>query len=185
MPDFTIHKIDSAPEGSTEALRALEQGLGFVPNLAATMAESPVLVGGFVDLRKTLARGELTGVEREIIALAVSIENDCDYCMAAHSTFALMQKADEAAVAAARTGDEPEDPKLAALYRFARSLVTKRGHVTEEETQALLDAGYSRSAVFEVVAQVGHTTLANFAHSITGAPLDGAFQPQSWAKAVA
>jgi hypothetical protein len=44
MTDFRIHKIDSAPAGSAEALRALEQGLGFVPNLAATMAESPVLV---------------------------------------------------------------------------------------------------------------------------------------------
>jgi uncharacterized peroxidase-related enzyme len=185
MPNFTIHKIDSAPEGSAEALRALNEGLGFVPNLAATMAESPVLVSGFVDLRKTLAGGELTGVEREIVALAVSIENDCDYCMAAHSTFALMQKADKDAVAAARVGDEPEDPRLAALYRFARSLVTRRGHVTDEETQALLDAGYSRGALFEVVAQVGHTTLANFAHSITGAPLDGAFEPQAWAKAAA
>ena len=185
MPDFTIHKIDSAPAGSAEALQALEQGLGFVPNLAATMAESPVLVSGFVDLRKTLVGGELSGVEREIVALAVSIENDCDYCVAVHSTFALIQKADEEAVAAAREGREPEDPKLAALNRFARSLVTKRGHVTDEETQALLDAGYSRGAVFEVVAQVGHTTLANFAHSITGAPLDGAFEPQAWAKAAA
>jgi uncharacterized peroxidase-related enzyme len=185
MPDFTIHKIDSAPAGSAEALQTLEQGLGFVPNLAATMAESPVLVGGFVDLRKTLAGGELSGVEREIVALAVSLENECDYCMAAHSTFALMQKADEEAVAAARQGREPEDPKLAALYRFARSLATKRGHVDKEETQALLDAGYSRGALFEVVAQVGHTTLANLAHSISDAPLDGAFEPQAWAKAAA
>jgi uncharacterized peroxidase-related enzyme len=185
MPDFTIHRIDAAPAGSAEALQALEQGLGFVPNLAATMAESPVLVSGFVDLRKTLAGGELTGVEREIVALAVSLENDCDYCMAAHSTFALMQKADEEAVAAARTGDEPKDPKLAALYRFARSLVAKRGHVTDAETQALLEAGYSRGAVFEVVAQVGHTTLANFAHTISDAPLDGAFEAQAWAKAAA
>ncbi len=185
MPHFAIHKIDTAPAGSAEALRALEQGLGFVPNLAATMAESPVLVSGFVDLRNTLARGELTGVEREIIALAVSLENDCDYCMAAHSTFALMQKADEDAVADARAGDEPGDPKLAALYRFARSLVTKKGHVTAEETQALLEAEYSRGALFEVVAQVGHTTLANLAHSISKAPLDGAFEPQAWARAAA
>jgi uncharacterized peroxidase-related enzyme len=185
MPDFTIHKIDSAPPGSAEALRALEHGLGFVPNLAATMAESPVLVSGFVNLRQTLAGGELAGAERELVALAVSLENDCDYCMAAHSTFALMQEADEEAVAAARAGREPADPKLAALYRFARSLVTKKGHVTDEETQTLLDAGYSRRALFEVVAQVGHTTLANLAHSISDAPLDGAFEPQTWTKAAA
>jgi uncharacterized peroxidase-related enzyme len=183
MTDFTVHTIDDAPAGSVPLLRALERGLGVVPNLAATMAESPTLITGFVELRQTLAGGELTGVEREIVALAVSLENDCDYCMAAHSTFALMQKADDNAVSAARAGDEPDDPKLGALYRFARSLVAKKGHVGDDETQALLDAGYSRGALFEVVAQIGHTTLANLAHSITRAPLDDAFEPQAWVPA--
>jgi uncharacterized peroxidase-related enzyme len=185
MSPFAVHTIDSAPADSTTSLRTLERGLGFVPNLAATMAESPVLVNGFVDLRDTLAAGELTGIEREIVALAVSLENDCDYCMAAHSAFALMQKADQDAVAAVRRGDQPEEPKLAALYRYARTLMANKGHVTPDDSQALLDAGYSRAAIFEVVAQAGHTTLANFAHSISKAPLDDAFEPQAWAKATA
>jgi len=183
MTRFQIHTIESAPEDSAPALRALERGLGFVPNLAAAMAESPALVTGFVELRGKLADGELTGVEREIVAIAVSLENDCDYCMAAHSTFALMQGADERAVAAARAGDPPEDPRLGALYRFARGLVAKKGHVTDAETRALLEAGYSRGAVLEVVAQVGHTTIANLAHSVSKAPVDGAFEPQAWARA--
>jgi uncharacterized peroxidase-related enzyme len=185
MSKFKIHTIESAPASSASALRALEHGLGFVPNLAATMAESPALVCGFVDLRKTLAGGELTGVEREIVALATSIENDCDYCMAAHSTFALMQDADDGAVAAARAGNAPDDAKLGALYRFARELVARKGHISEAETQALLDAGYTPGALFEVVAQVGCTTLANLADNISGTPLDSAFAPQAWAGAAA
>lgn len=185
MSKFEIHTIDSAPANSAAALRALEQGLGFVPNLAATMAGSPALVCGFADLRMTLAGGDLTGVEREIVALATSIENDCDYCMAAHSTFALMQDADEGAVAAVRAGHAPDDARLGALYRFARALVARRGHISQTETQALLDAGYSHASVLEVVAQVGFTTLANLAHNIAGAPLDAAFEPQAWARAAA
>jgi uncharacterized peroxidase-related enzyme len=182
---FEIHTIDSAPASSAPALRALEQGLGFVPNLAATMAESPALVRGFVELRGTLAGGELTGVEREIVALATSIENDCDYCMAAHSTFALMQGADERAVAAARAGDAPEDARLGALYRFARELVARRGHISQTETQALRNVGYSNGALLEVVAQIGFTTLANLAHNISDAPLDAAFEQQTWARTAA
>jgi AhpD family alkylhydroperoxidase len=177
MSKFKIHTIESAPASSAGALGALAQGLGFVPNLAATMAESPALVCGFVDLRKTLAGGELTGVEREIVALATSIENDCDYCMAAHSTFALMQDADEGAVAAARAGNAPDDAKLGALYVFTRELVARRGHISEADTEALLDAGYSRG--------VGFTTLANLADNISGIPLDRAFAPQAWARAAA
>lgn len=182
MSKFKIHTIDSAPENSIAALRALEQGLGFIPNLAATMAESPVLVSGFVDLRGTLAGGELTGVEREIVALATSIENDCDYCMAAHSTFALMHDADERDVAAARSGDEPDDVKLGALYRFARELVARRGHISETDTQALMSAGYSTASMWEVVAQVAVTTLANLTHNISDVPLDRPFEPQAWAR---
>jgi uncharacterized peroxidase-related enzyme len=178
---FQIHTPQTAPAESIPALGTLEQGLGFVPNLAAAMAESPALITGFVDLRKTLATsGTLTGAERELIALAVSTENNCDYCMAAHSTFALMQNAAEETVLAARAGDTPDDPRAGALYRFARSLVAKKGHVSDEETQALLNAGYSYGAVFELVAQVAHTTMANLAHSISHAPVDQAFAAQAW-----
>src|SRR5262245_46877304 len=181
LSTFPIHTLESAPPESTSALRTLEQGLGFVPNLAATMAESPVLITGFVELRRTLADSELTGVEREIVALAVSFENECDYCMAAHSTFALMQHANLADVTAARSGATPPDPKLGALYRFTRALMMRRGRVDDAECQALLAAGYSRGALFDVVAQVGHTVLANFAHGVSHAPLDQAFQAQEWA----
>jgi uncharacterized peroxidase-related enzyme len=183
MTEFDVHTVDSAPAESADALRELERALGFVPNLAATMAESPTLIDGFVELRRTLASSELTGAEREIVALAVSFENDCDYCMAAHSTFALMQRADADAVAAARRGDDPQDATLASLYRFARGVVAKKGHVSDDETRALLDAGYSRRALFDVIAQIGHTTLANLAHSVSKAPVDGAFEPQAWARA--
>jgi uncharacterized peroxidase-related enzyme len=176
------HTIDSAPEESKQALRALEKGLGFVPNLAATMAESPALVSGFVDLRVTLGNTELTGVEREIVALATAIEYDCSYCMAAHSTFALMQDADGDAVRATRSGEAPDDPRLGALYRFARAMVAAKGRVSEEETDALLQAGYSRRAVLDVVAQIGHTTLASLAYALSKAQVDDVFAAQAWTR---
>jgi AhpD family alkylhydroperoxidase len=181
MTTFEIHTIASAPEGSAPALRTLEQGLGFVPNLAATMAASPALVNGFVDLRGRLAGSDLTGPEREIVALAVSRENGCDYCMAAHSTFALMQDAG----AAARGGEAPAGARLGALYVFARALAATRGHVGEDETRAFLDADWSRGALFDVIAQVGVTTLANLAHNVSGVPVDDAFAPQVWAPGAA
>jgi hypothetical protein len=41
MSDFPIHTIDSAPSGSRPLLEKLAAEVGFVPNLAASMAESP------------------------------------------------------------------------------------------------------------------------------------------------
>jgi alkylhydroperoxidase family enzyme len=105
--------------------------------------------------------------------------------MAAHSTFALMQNASEEAVLATRAGDPPADPRLGALYRFTRTLVARKGDVSGEDTQALLNAGYSPSAVFELVAQVAHATMANLSHSISHAPVDQAFAPHAWPAAAA
>ena len=85
----------------------------------------------------------------------------------------------------ARRGPCLPIPSSGPLYQFARSLVQKKGHVAEDETQALLDAGYSSSALLEVVAQVGHTTMASLAHGIGKAPVDAAFAPQKWNAAVA
>jgi uncharacterized peroxidase-related enzyme len=185
MHSFRIHTPESAPTASRSSLAALEQGLTFVPNLAAVMAESPPLINGFVELRGLLARGELSAAERELIAIAVSVENDCTYCVAAHSTFALMAGADAAAVAATRQGGEPEAERAAALVAFARQMVAERGHVPPEDMEALLRRGLSHSAVLEAIAQIGHTTIANFAHNLTAAPLDTAFAAQAWERAAA
>ncbi|HEV3047835.1 MAG TPA: carboxymuconolactone decarboxylase family protein [Solirubrobacteraceae bacterium] len=185
MSQFEVHTIESAPAESRASLQALEQGLGFVPNLAAAMAGSPALVNSFVQMRGTLAAGGLTGAERELVAIAVSRENDCDYCMAAHSTFALMQKADPAAVEAARAGRAPSDAKLGALYEFARALVARRGHVGEQDVQALLDGGCSREAALTAIAQVAHTTMANYVHNLADVTVDEPFRAQAWERAAA
>jgi uncharacterized peroxidase-related enzyme len=177
---FPIHTVESAPPASREPLGTLAGALGFTPNLAAAMAGSPALIGGFMDLRARLATDSLDGVEREIVALATSRENGCDYCMAVHSTFALMQGGNPADVAGARDGDGPPDPRLAALYQFTQALVTNKGHVTEDDIEELTDAGYPREAVLTVIAQVGFTTLANLAYGVSEVPIDGPFAPQAW-----
>src|SRR3954470_2325622 len=47
MSTYRIHTIESAPERSRPVLRELQQAFGFIPNVAAAMAESPVLIDGF------------------------------------------------------------------------------------------------------------------------------------------
>src|SRR5688572_18903265 len=52
MTKYTKQTIESAPEGAGQALARLKQSAGVVPNLAATMAESPALIDAFVTLRE-------------------------------------------------------------------------------------------------------------------------------------
>ena len=79
------------------------------------MAESPTLLEAFLTLRAVAARGALDPVAREIVSIAVAFETGCDYCVAAHSTFALKQGAPARRVEAVRSGATLSDPRLDAL----------------------------------------------------------------------
>jgi AhpD family alkylhydroperoxidase len=184
MPQFERHTPASAPAGSQELLRRLQEQVGFVPNLAAVMAESPVLLEAFLTLRATAARGALDPVSREIVAIAVGREIPSTYCVAAHSTFALKQGADPEAVAAVRAGNDPSDPRQAALARFA-SAVVRHDPSIGERTRELIAAGFTPTAVLDALVPVAVTLLAGAARHVTGAAVDAAFQPQSWEPAAA
>ncbi len=177
---FTIHTVDSAPEGARAALSALEQRVGFVPNLAATMAGSPVLINGFGGLQAALRGTTLTGAEREVVGLTVSHENTSRYSMAAHSVFAKGQGASDDVVAALRSGTAPPGEKLRALHEFTLAVLRERGHVPPARVAALRAAGYTGEQLFEVLAQIGYTSIANWVANICDTPVDDAFQAQAW-----
>jgi uncharacterized peroxidase-related enzyme len=184
MTEFTIHTTASAPEPARDALARLEQAIGFVPNLAATIAGSPVAIQGFVGMQSALRSSSLTPVEREVVGLTVSLENTCDYSMAAHSTFAEKLGAPEDVVGALRAGTALPDARLEALHAFVRAALRERGHVGAAETQALLDAGYTTEQALEALTQVAYTTLANLVANVADTPVDAAFEHQRWAAAV-
>jgi AhpD family alkylhydroperoxidase len=182
MSDYPIHTKQTAPDASQEPLAGLEQTVGFIPNLAGTIAGSPAAIQGFLAMQASLRRAGLTPVEREVVGITTSYANRCEYSMAAHSTFALGHGAAPEVVAALRAGDELPDAKLEALRAFTRELVRERGHVSDTD---LLEAGYSREQVLEVIAQVAYTTFANLVANVADTPVDEAFAPQAWSAAAA
>ena len=104
MDEFSIHTADSAPQASREALGRLEQNVGFIPNLAATIAGSPPALQAFVAMQSSLRGTGLAPAEREIVGLTVSRENSSPYSLAAHSTFAERVGLAPDAIAALRNG---------------------------------------------------------------------------------
>jgi uncharacterized peroxidase-related enzyme len=181
MTQFKIHSIESAPESSRPFLEQLKEQLGFVPNLAATMAESPRMLEGFTSLRSIYARGSFSGAEREVIAMTVAYDSRCAYCMAAHSTAAKRFGASEDVLSAVRAGELPADPRLAALSSVTHQIVRKNGQVSAEDIDTFLGAGFTQAQLLEILVGVSMTTLASYMYHIAGTPPDAAFQAQTWA----
>lgn len=180
MPLLTPHSLSTAPPGARPALEQIQKGLGFIPNLYATLAESPALLRGVLALAGELDTGDLTAGERQVTMAAVSVENECSYCVAVHSTLAGTLRVPADVVTAVRRGAPVPDAKLDALVAFTRAVVRERGWVNDAAVAAFLAAGYTKAQLLEVVGLVGLKTIHNYAHRIADFPLDSTFLPQAW-----
>jgi AhpD family alkylhydroperoxidase len=166
---FTLHTTQSAPAESRDALAALERNVGFIPNLAATIAGSPTALQGFVALQTALRGSRLSALEREVVGVTVSRVNRSQYSLAAHSKFASLAGGSPELVTALRAGEPLGDEFLDRLRTFTEALLGSRGHTSAD--------GLDAEQALEVIAQAAYTTLANYAANLARTPVDAAFAP--------
>jgi uncharacterized peroxidase-related enzyme len=173
--DTAITALDLKPAALSPAMAAYftkcEQKLGFVPNVlkayAFDMAKLEAFVAMYNDLM--LAPSGLSKLEREMIAVAVSSQNRCYYCLTAHG-------------AAVRT--YAEDPVLGELmvmnYRAARLSTRQRAmldfavKVTTEpwaieggDRARLRRAGFSDRDIWDISAVAAFFSMSNRIASAT------------------
>jgi AhpD family alkylhydroperoxidase len=182
MYQYPVHTLESAPEASRKALTGLKQAVGLIPNLAATMAESPVLLDGFVGVFGRFHGSGFSGAQRQALLLANAVTNACAWAVAFHSTMALEAGATPDDVRAIRERRHPGDPGLAALVGVTQALIEKRGHLGEEDVhlRAFEQAGFSRGQLLEVIAGIAVSTMANYTGNVARPPLEEPFRGQSW-----
>ncbi|MGE5128339.1 MAG: carboxymuconolactone decarboxylase family protein, partial [Sphingomonadaceae bacterium] len=88
MVQFPVHTAESAPAASRALLEGIRRSFGFVPNLFGVFAESPAALRGGLAIYEAFSTSSLAPTEQQLVMLAVSEANDCEYCVAAHSTLA-------------------------------------------------------------------------------------------------
>lgn len=172
MTTFTLHRIDTAPEGSRDHLAAVAAAWGFVPHLHAILAESPVALEGYDTLFGLVGKSSLTPIERQVAFLAVNVFHGCEYCTAGHTHLARAAKMEESAVQALREGTPVAEPRLQALRLFTEAVVRERGLVGDAAVDAFLAAGFTRENVLEVVTIIATKTISNYVNHLTHTPLE-------------
>ena len=179
-----VHTQESAPAEARGDLQAVAERYGFVPNLMGVMAGAPSLLKAYLQIGELFSRTSLTPVEQQVVLLTVSASNRCDYCMAAHSVVARMQKVPEEVVRALRDGVPLADARLEALRALTADIVERRGWPPEQSVAAFLAAGYANEQFLEVVLGVGMKTLSNYTNHIAHTPLDPQFVAAAWSAPV-
>jgi hypothetical protein len=118
MQKFTVHTIESAPEKSKQALQTLKQKFGFIPNVAVTMAESPVLISAFIGGFGSFHGGSFSEPEKQVLLLTNAVTLKCPWTVAFHSTMAFQAGVSSSDVGAIRDVKLPGDTKHSALQEW-------------------------------------------------------------------
>ena len=164
--------IEAAPIAARPLLESVKKQLGVVPNMFRLISNSPAALESYLDLSGALNKGTLPAPTRERIALATAEVNGCNYCLSAHSYLGKhLAKLDDAEITANRNGAS-NDPKADAAVRFAVKVVRERGHVSEDDVNAVKAAGYDDAQVIEMVLHVALNTWTNYINEVAKTDID-------------
>lgn len=176
MSKLTLHTKESAPGESRPFLDAVEKKFGFLPNLMKVLAGSPVSIQSYLQLSQLFEGSAFSPREQQLILLAISQENKCEYCLAAHGMIAQnMAKVPSSEVAQVKSGQHLSDKKADALVTFAHHLVSKRGFVSDNEIEAFLSHGFDQRHVLEIIVAIAMKTISNYSNHIAHTPIDEVF----------
>lgn len=168
----TPPSIEASPAASQPVLEAVKKQLGSAPNMFRVIGNSPAALEGYLGLSSALDKGQLDAKTRARIALAVAEQNQCDYCLSAHTYLGKnIAKLDDTELWANRDGSS-SDAKAVAALRFAKKIVTERGLVTGGDLDAVKAAGYTDAQVIEIVLHVALNTLTNYVNKVAGTDVD-------------
>jgi uncharacterized peroxidase-related enzyme len=163
MPRIAPTTIDQAPEGSRPVLESIHAGLGKVPNLLATLGQSPAAIHSYVNQKDALKQGSLGDQVGESLAIAIASFSKCGYCASAHQVIGKMVGVSDEERALNQKG-QSSDPKVQAAINLAKSIVETRGWSNDDAFSAAKDAGLSDSEILEVLAITTFNLFTNYAN---------------------
>jgi len=174
--------VTNADERTKVLLNDAKKGMGFIPNMYSAMANSSILFDTYIHGYKLFReQSSFTPVEQEVIFLAISHENGCNYCMGAHSFVAdNMSKVPTEVTDSIRNNVTVLDHKLAALVQFVTTMVRKRGLPTNDDVEEFLSSGYSENKILEIILAISVKTISNYSNHIFHTELDDVFKSRKW-----
>jgi uncharacterized peroxidase-related enzyme len=178
LPPVTL---ETAEPRARQILEETKKQIRSIPNMYAFMANAPGLLETYRYGYQRFREGSgFTPAEQEVVFLAISVENGCEYCVAAHSAIADASRVPRAVTDAVRDRAEIPDSKLRPLAALARSVVVTRGRPSPGDVQAFLDAGYSERQVLDLVLAVAVKTISNYTNHLFDTPVDASFKAREW-----
>ena len=168
---FPAPAIDALPDDIRGRLLAVQEKSGFVPNVFLTLAYRPDEFRAFFAYHDALMEkdGGLTKAEREMIVVATSSANQCQYCVIAHGAILRIrakntQIADQIAVNYRKADITP---RQRAMLDFAMKVSAEAQLVSEADFVSLAGHGFSDDDIWDIAAISAFFALSNRLANVT------------------
>jgi uncharacterized peroxidase-related enzyme len=162
---FPIPSVGSLPDDIKSRLLAVQEKSGFIPNVFLTLAFRPDEFRAFFAYHDALMEkdGGLTKAEREMIVVATSSANQCQYCVIAHGAI-LRIRAKNPLLAdqiAANYRKADITPRQRAMLDFAMKVSQEAQLVSDADFAALAAHGFSDDDAWDITAIAAFFALSN------------------------
>src|SRR5690554_1664569 len=163
--DLPIPDMNDLPDDVRKYFEICQEKLGMVPNVLTAFSQNLNQLDGFTRFYNELMMGEseLSKLEREMVAVVVSSENKCFYCLVAHGAAVRVLSGDPALgehlVMNYRSAKL--DKRQRVMLDFASHLTRSPATVAEDEVQALRNAGFSDRGIWDLSNVIGFYNVSN------------------------
>lgn len=162
---LSVEQVDELTERQQAYFDKCTEKLGFIPNVLTAYAFSSTKLQAFADMYNDLMLGDsnLSKLEREMIAVAVSSVNQCYYCLTAHGA-AVRQLSGEPALGEQmvmnfRAADL--DARQTAMLEFADKLTRTPHAMVESDREALRAVGFSDRDIWDIASVASFFNMSN------------------------
>jgi uncharacterized peroxidase-related enzyme len=162
---FPVPAIETLPEDIRSRLVAVQEKSGFIPNVFLTFAFRPDEFRAFFAYHDALMEKDsgLTKAEREMIVVATSSANQCQYCVIAHGAILRIRAknphiADQIAVNYRKADITPRQH---AMLDFAMKVSRDAHLVSEADFTELAAHGFSQDDIWDIAAISAFFALSN------------------------
>ncbi|MDU6832001.1 MAG: peroxidase-related enzyme [Bradyrhizobium sp.] len=169
---FPVPASDALPDDIRTRLLAVQEKSGFVPNVFLTLAQRPDEFRAFFAYHDALMEkdGGLTKAEREMIVVATSSANQCQYCVIAHGAILRIRAknpliADQIAINYRKADITP---RQRAMLDFAMKVALEAQAVDDADFKTLASHGFSDDDIWDITAIAAFFALSNRIANVTG-----------------
>ena len=168
---FPVPELKDMPEDIRDRILAVQEKSGFIPNVFLTLAHRPDEFRAFFAYHDALMDkpGNLTKAEREMIVVATSNANQCQYCVVAHGAILRIRAknpliADQVAINYRKADITPRQK---AMLDFAMKVSTQAYAVGEDDFATLQEHGFEQEDIWDIAAIAAFFGMSNRLANVT------------------